>query len=135
MDQSKWLDLARQVNEFRNLFQAGDWHCLWEAHIYKPPPTGQDKKERPETIQVSGKSGYNFPNNVEQIFRLRRIFDSPYERTKIDKMYLDTRPSLDFIAGGRCFTEDLDPKETDLTLAFAKLGLKCGRWGAPKKGK
>lgn len=138
MDQSKWTDYARQLNEVRNLLQQDSWHMLWEGHVYKPPNTGQNKKaedDRKETIQVSGKAGYNFPNNVEQIFRLRRMFGDTYENTKIERVFLDTRPTMDFIAGGRSFTENLDPKEHDLTLAFYKLGLKVGRWGSKSSKK
>lgn len=138
MDQAKWSDFARQVSEIRNLLQQDSWHAIWEAHIYKPPPTGQNKEEqRSETLQVSGKAGYNFPNNVEQVFRIRRLFGETYEGTKIDQMYLDTRPAMEFISGGRMFTENLDPREYDMTLAFYKLGLKVGRWGhkATKKAK
>jgi hypothetical protein len=136
MDQSKWSDFARQLNEIRNLLQQDSWHCIWEGHVYQPPPTGQDKSViAKETIQVSGKAGYNFPNNVEQVVRIRRSFGETYERTKVDRVYFDTRPTMDFVAGGRLFTTNLDAKEFDLTYAFHKLELKIGRWGRPKKSK
>lgn len=139
MDQAKWSDFARQLNEIRNVLQQDSWHCIWEGHIYKPPATGQNKNadDAPrETLQVAGKAGYNFPNNVEQVFRIRRMFGQSIEgNSKIDQVYLDTRPSMEFIAGGRLFTEALDAKEYDLTLATYKLGLTVGRWGAKKKEK
>lgn len=137
MDQSKWNDFARQITELRNMLQAGSWHTIWEAHIYKPPATGQNKSEddRKETLQVAGKAGYNFPNNVEQIFRIRRSFGGTYEGTKADRMWMDTRPTMEFIAGGRLFTEALDAKEECMTKAFHKLGLRIGQWGKKAKKK
>ena len=135
MDQSKWTELGRQINEIRNMLQQDAWHCIWEGHVFKPPETGQGGEPRPETLQVQGASGHNFPNNVEQIFRIRRLFGETHESTKIDKVFFDTRPSMDFIAGGRLTTTNLDPKEYDLTLAYRKLGLKVGRWGDRSKSK
>ncbi len=141
MDESKWQEFSRQVNEIRNLINNDKWHGIWEGHVYKPPKTitrgrkedGTDNTK--ETIQVSGKAGYNFPNNVEQVFRFRRLFGETYEGTKVDQIYLDTRPAMDFVAGGRLFTTNLKPREEDMTVAFGKLGLKVGRWGAKKARK
>ncbi len=137
MDQSKWSEFARQVAEIRNHYQEDKWHCLWEGHVYKPKESGQNAgAPKPETLQVSGKTGDNFPNNVEQVFRFRRQRGETYEKTKVDQIYLDTRPAMDFIPGGRLFTEMLDAKEDDMTIAFYKLGLKIGRWNSKtKKGK
>lgn len=133
MDQSKWGAFSHQLNEIRNFAQLDLWHCLWEAHVYKPAATGQDKTEVPkESLQISGKSGQSFPYNVEQVFRVRRQFGSTYKDSNCDITYLDTRPAMDFIANGRGFTESLEPKEYDLTKAFQKLGLKVGGWGAKK---
>jgi hypothetical protein len=42
---------------------------------------------------------------------------------------------MDFVPGGRLFTEKLEPREGDLTLAFYKLGLTVGRWGSKKNKK
>ena len=138
MDMAKWAAFNQQMSELRNLFQQDRWHCLWEAHIYKPGGASQgreDGEEKKESIQVSGKTGQNFAYNVEQVFRVRRIFNSTFGDTKCDNVYLDTRPALDFITGGRGFTENLDAKEPDMTLAFHKLGLKVGRWGKKKEKK
>lgn len=130
MDQSKWGDFARQLNDLRAMFQNDLWHMIWEGHLYKPPATGQDKSvERAETLQVSGKAGFNFPNNVGEVFGIRRQFGIKHEGTKIDKVYFDTKPSMDFIAGGRMTNEKLNEKEYDLTLAYHKLGYKVGFWG------
>lgn len=135
MDQAKWGELGRQVNELRNMLQQDYWHCVWEGHVYKPPATGQgrDADSSKESIQVQGSSGHNFPNNVEQVFRFRRDFGNTHEGTRVERVALDTRPSMDFLAGGRGFTEYLDAKEADMTVAFRKIGLKCGRWGYVKK--
>jgi hypothetical protein len=135
MDQNKWGEVGRQVNEVRNLLQQDTYHCLWEGHVFKPPETGQGGEVKKETIQVQGSAGYNFPNNVEQVFRFRRLFGDSWEKTRIDRIVFDTRASLDFLSGGRNFTENLDAKEADLTAAFAKLGLKVGQWGRKKKEK
>jgi len=135
MDQNKWTEFARQVNELRNVFQHDNWHCIWEAHIYKPPPTGQGGQDKKETIQVSGKAGYQFTNNVEQVFRIRRLFGQTHQGTNVDQMYLDTRPAMDFVPGGRLFTEKLSAKEFDITYAFSKLGLKIGQWGVESESK
>ncbi len=134
MDQSKWQDFARQLSDIRSELQVDSWHCIWEGHIYKPPNTSQNKDEnKPETLQVSGKSGFNFPNNVAEVFSLQREFGQKYQGSKIDKTYFDTRPTMDFMAGGRLSNEKLGPREVDLTVMYHKLGLKTGRWNAPKK--
>lgn len=128
MDKNKWPLFSSQLAELRNLAQVDKWHTLWEGHIFKP--SGDNAKE---TLQVSGKSGQNFGYNVEQIFRIRRNFGNAFTGSKVDTTYLDTKPSLDFVSNGRGFTEALDAKEPDLTVAFKKLGLKVGRWGAKTK--
>jgi hypothetical protein len=137
MDQSKWSTFSQQMSEVRNYAQVDKWHTLWEAHLYKPQATGQNKDDAPpkETLQISGKTGQNFAYNVEQVFRIRRLYNQVFPSTKCDKTYFDTRPSLDFVSGGRSFTESLDPTEADITLAFHKLGLKIGRWGHKPKAK
>lgn len=133
MDQSKWGDFARQLTDIRSSLQVDQWHMIWEGHLYKPPATGQDKSvERPETLQVSGKAGFNFPNNVGEVFGIRRSFGVKHEGTKIDQVYFDTKPSMDFIAGGRMTNEKLNAKEYDLTLVYHKLGYKIGFWGRKK---
>lgn len=140
MDQNKWTEFARQVNELRNIFQQDSWHLIWEGHIYKPPDTSQQKGRaaeggdgKKETIQVSGKAGFQFPNNVEQVLRVRRTYGRRFGSTKVEEMYFDTQPTMDFVPGGRLFTEKLDAREGDMTLAFYKLGLSVGRWGKSKK--
>lgn len=137
MDQSKWGDFAGQISEIRSFAQQDMWHCVWEAHIWRPPSSGQNadaaELTQKETLQIPGKSGQNFPYNVEQVFRIRRRFNSTYGDTPVDETYLDTRGNMDFLAGGRSFTEALKAEEPDMTRAFRKLGLKVGGWGAPKE--
>ena len=132
-DQNKWTLLSAQLFELQNIFQTDDWHLVWEGHIYKPPATGQQGPESPqpkESLQVRGKAGNNWAYNVEQVFRLRREWGSRHGDTPVERSYLDTKPTLDFIASGRGFTESLKAKEYDMTVAFRKLGLKVGHWGA-----
>lgn len=136
MDQSKWVSFGSQLAELRNLAAQGNWHVIWEGHIFKPQATGQDGAEKPETLQMPGKSGQNFPYNVEQIFRIRRRQGEKYtpkggQPTAVDLTLLETTGDYDFIVGGRNVTEALEPKEYDLTKVCQKLGLKTGGWGAP----
>ena len=130
MDQAKWADYSRQIAELRNYAQQDKWHMFWEAHVYRPPSNGQNQEQAKETLQISGKSGQNFGYNVEQVFRIRRNFGTPFGQTKCEQVFLDTRPSMEFIANGRGFTEALEPRESDLTKALQKLGLEVGGWRA-----
>ena len=136
MDIAKWDTFAQQVAELRNYAQTDKWHTLWEAHIYKPVLISQDKNDPPpkETLQIAGKTGQNFGNNVEHIYRIRRMSGQKFAATKCEKVYLDTQPAMDFLPGGRNVTECLEAQEADITYAFHKLGLKIGRWGS-KAGK
>ena len=136
MDMSKWSEFGRQLGEIRNFAQQDGHHCFWEGHILRQERTGQGTTEVKESMQISGKSGQNFAYNVEQVFRIKRMFGEQHPNTSCDKVYLDTRPNMEFIANGRMFTERLEAKEPDLTVALGKLDLEVGRWGAKtKKGK
>jgi hypothetical protein len=134
MDPSKWSEFARQLVDIRNFAQVDTHHCVWEAHIDHGSQFSMKKNSEEDTpkesIHVPGQAGRNWGFNVEQIFRIRRTFGDTYPGTDVDKVFLDTRPSLSFVSGGRSFTELLDAKEGDMTLAFHKLGLKIGRYGA-----
>lgn len=134
-DPSKWVALAHQLTEIQNFAQIDKWHVLWEAHLDKPPPPPMKAAENPpkESIRVSGKAGRHWAYNVEQVFRIRRQMGMKHTGTKVDQVYLDTQPALDFIASGRGFTEALSAKEPDMTVAFHKLGLQIGRWNAPAR--
>lgn len=132
-DAAKWKTLAHQLHEIQNYAQIDKWHCFWEGHIDKPAGLGLKNEAPPkETIRVSGEAGRNWGYNVSHIFRIRRLFGQLQPGTKIDQVYLDTRPSLDFVASGRGVTEALDPKEPDMTVVLGKLGLKVGHWGRRK---
>jgi len=137
MDMAKWDTFAQQIAELRNFAQDDKWHTLWEAHIYKPEGQSQDKDAPApkETLQIAGKTGKNFANNVEHVYRIRRLVGQKFLTTKCEKVYLDTQPAMDFIPGGRNVTESLDAQEPDIALAFHKLGLKIGRWGFKSKPK
>jgi hypothetical protein len=128
---SKWKAIAHQLHELQNLAQIDNWHCFWEAHLDKPTGQTQDKNAAPakESIRVSGEAGRNWSYNVEQVLRIRRMYGQTFPGTTCDQVYMDTRPSLDFISSGRNFTEALEPKEADMTQDFIKLGLQVGRWG------
>lgn len=132
MDMSKWGEYNRQLAEIRNVIQIDELHTFWEGHIMRVERKGQGGTETTENIALRGQAGQNFAYNVEQVFRLKRMFGETYPGTACDKVYIDTRPDMEFIANGRGFTENLEPKEFDLTLALKKLGLEVGRW-APKK--
>lgn len=133
-DPSKWKALSHQLSEVQNYAQVDKWHTIWEAHLDKPASMGMGKggdSEAPkESIRVSGSAGRNWAYNVEQVFRIRRQFGRVHPGTKCDMVCLDTRPSFEFISGGRNFTEALEPNEYDMTAVFRKLGLKVGNWGA-----
>lgn len=133
MDQSKWGTYGSQLNEIRNFGQVDRWHCMWEGHVFKPASTGQGGDARPETIQLSGKSGQNFPYNVGHVFRIRREMGRQYQGTKCDQVFLDTKPVFDFVSGGRGVTELLDPKEIDLTSVMDKLGFEVGGWNEKQR--
>lgn len=127
MDASKWQSLDGQLSEIQNTFQRDTAHVFWEAHVDKTPEFGQGKdgNDGPkETIQIAGKAGRWWAFNTEQALRLRR---EPLNRMgAVDKVYMDTRPSADFLSGGRNFTERLEPKEYCLVSMASKLGLKVG---------
>lgn len=134
-DPSKWQAFSHQLTEIQNFSQVDSWHCLWEAHLDKAPALdmGSGAPQAKETIRVSGKAGRSWAYNVEQVFQIRRNMGQKHPNTNCDVVYLDTRPSLDFISNGRGFTENLAPQEPDLTVAFKKLGLTVGRWNSPSK--
>lgn len=129
MDQNKWAMLAQQLTELQNSFQEDSWHCIWEAHLDKQVSNDKDERGQPtekDTIRVSGSAGRSWAYNVEQVVRMRRTFGKVHAGTKCDLTHFDTRPNLDFLAGGRNFTERLSPQENDMTKMFEKLGLKIG---------
>lgn len=127
MDQSKWDGMSHQLNYLRNIAQEDLWHTFWEGHITKT--SGKDEEDQKETNGIQGNAGKLWGFNVEQIFRLRREM-AKYPNTTIDKVYMDTRPTLDFVSGGRGFNESLDAKEYDIVAVAKKLGKKVGGFKA-----
>ena len=133
MDIDKNNRFGSSVAELRMWGQLDEWHCFWEAHLYKKAPIpkpGEPQQAPKDSLLLRGQAGETFPANVGQIFRIRRMRGQKHEGTQCDQMYLDTRSSSDFDPGGRLFTENLAPKEPDLTVALHKLGKRIGRWGA-----
>lgn len=124
-DFTKWQILSAQLMEVQNWVQRDLWHVFWEGHIDKQPTMTADTKE---SMQVSGKAGRSWAFNTPQVFRIRRQFGQAHPNTKCDLTYLDTKPALEFLVGGRSFTEALDPKEYDPAAAFRKLKLTTGDW-------
>jgi hypothetical protein len=135
MDQSKWAAFSTAIAELRSFAQLDNLHTFWEAHVYVTPPKdpkGEDVAPK-ESLQIDGKTGQNFAYNVEQVFRIRRRYGKKFGATQCDEVYLDTQPNMEIIANGRGFTENLAKQEPDLTLAFKKLGLQIGGYGAKAK--
>lgn len=133
MDQNKWSLMGLQLNDLQNIGQMDGYHCIWEAHLMKKASNdtdGMGQAREVDTIQVQGSAGSSWAYNVERVYRFKRQFNQKYEKTNVDKTYLHTRPSFDFIAGGRTSNELLDEQEPDITLMFNKLGLEIGGWGA-----
>lgn len=140
MDMNKWSMYGEWIAELRNYFQLDQWHVLWEGHIVEKSIITQGKpSETIEALPMQGNSK-NFPYNVSQVFRIRRSFGvRPKDEAgkniseTCDVVYMDTKPSYEFLSGGRGFNESLAAKEFDLTSTFQKLNLQVGGWNAPKK--
>lgn len=131
-DENKWVKFAQSLTEIRNRAQIDNLHCIWEAHLDKQMSgRGQDAVAK-TSLMVAGKTGRNWCYNVGQVFRIVREHGNQIEGTKVDNVFIDTRPSGDFIPGGRGYNENLKETEADMTAAFMKLGLKVGQWGAKK---
>lgn len=132
-DMSKWKSLEHQLFSLQNMFQVDVAHCAWEAHVdVGPAPVGN--AEVKTSIRVSGSAGRHWATNAEQVFSIKREFGQRYKETQVDKAHLETKTGLEALQiNGRRFNECLDPQERDMTLAFKKLGLKVGGWGARSK--
>lgn len=137
MDRNKWSTFAQMISELQMYAQQDGLHCIWEAHLTKKV-AGKDGKGDPievDTLLIQGRQGDQFPFNVEQVWRHRRRFGVKHAPTKVDKTYLDTAPSLAFVAGGRGSNELLNAEEPCITTAFNKLGLRVGGYGGKKAAK
>lgn len=126
MDMSKWQDLGRQITHVRNVLQQDAIHVFWEGHVTKAEKMEGGQKVVEEKIVMHGDKGRNFGFNVEHVFRLRREM-TKYPGTQIDKVYVDTKPSLGFVSGGRGVAA-LSDREYDLVDVATKLGKKVGGW-------
>lgn len=123
MDQSKWDAMSHQLNAIRNFAQDDTQHIFWEGHVMKSSAAKEEDQKEENGIQ--GGAGKSWGFNVEQTVRLRREM-AKYPNTTVDKVFMDTRPTLDFVSGGRGFNEALDPREYDLVAVAKKLGKKVG---------
>ena len=125
MDQSKWMDLSRQITHIRNLLQFDNAHVFWEGHVMRETKSAQGGEPVvEEKVAMHGAAGKNFAFNVESVVRLRREM-MKYPGTGVDKVYMDTKPSVGFVSGGRGFAALAD-REYDLVEVAAKLGKKIG---------
>jgi hypothetical protein len=127
MDMSKWDAMSHQLNALRNIAQDDSQHIFWEGHVMKSSAAKEEDQKEENGIQ--GGAGKSWGFNVEQVIRLRREMVK-YPNTPVDKVYMDTRPTLDFVAGGRGFNESLAQKEYDLVEVAKKLGKKVGGFKA-----
>jgi hypothetical protein len=123
MDQAKWDGMSHQLNAIRNFAQDDSAHIFWEGHVMKSSAAKEEDQKEGNGIQGSAGKSWGF--NTEQVVRLRREM-AKYPNTPVDKVYMDTRPSLDFVSGGRGFNEALEQKEYDLVAVAKKLGKKVG---------
>mgnify|MGYP001596547606 CR=1 FL=1 len=124
MDQSKWDGMSHQLNALRNYAQGDDnQHIFWEGHIMKSSAAKEEDQKDENGIQGSAGKSWGF--NVDSVLRLRRE-QSKYPGTAVDKVFMDTRPTLDFVSGGRGFNEALAPREYDLVEMAEKLGKRVG---------
>lgn len=141
MDQNKWDSFQRQMTEFQFYTQVDTYHTLWETHLSeKESKVHKDSAGNAkvyDTIQVQGKTNEQFPAQCERPYILSRKkgpWDgNPKNKSKVNLVEFDTQPDLDFgesMSAGRSVVGVLEPKETDLTKMFHKLGLRIGCWGA-----
>lgn len=123
MDVDKWQMLGSWLVDVRVKLQVDTHHTFWEGHVYKKPKKIDEPQDAPqkESLFIEGKVGENWGFNVDQVFRLMRE-SVKHPNTKIDRVYLNTQPKLDFIANGRAFGSRLSPREDDLVDALEKLG-------------
>jgi hypothetical protein len=134
MNQTKWDILNSSLMTIRAEAHRANKHVFWEGHVQtkfvqadaESPQKGTTTEE---TVGVPGGEGRNWAINMAETSRLRREAVK-YPNTLIDKVSFDTRPSADFISGGRGFSVLL-PKEYDLAVMAKKLGKKVGGYKKP----
>lgn len=132
MSVPKWDGLNGQLQALRALVHKDNKHVFWEGHTqdkFVQPTEGVKPGTREETVGVSGREGRNWAANVKEVSKLMRE-QVKYPGTSIDKVFLHTRPTLDFNSGGRGFN-DLAEKEYDLAAMCGKLGKRVGGYKKP----
>ena len=139
MDQNKWNLLKQIMTELQWQVQQDNYHTFWEGHYGEKTSKETDGGGNPmtyDTINVDGNTAKTFPAQVERVWEINRSpmkhKDKNNKETKVNIMSFNPFPKFDFGDGmvGRGVTGVLTEKETDLTMAFHKLGLKIGQWGA-----
>lgn len=134
MDIAKWDAFGSQLSELRNVGQMDAAHCVWEAHLDKKVEGQSGEENEVDTLMLQGSSGKSFAANVGEPFRLRKVPGQKYQtHPTVDRVQIETRPSLTFLLQGRSFA-NLADREGDLTEVLMKLNYKVGQWNAPKKG-
>lgn len=128
MDQSKWDGMSHQLNALRNAAHDDTQHIFWEGHIMKSSAAKEEDQKDENGIQGSAGKSWGF--HVDAVVRLRRE-QMKYPGTNVDKVFMDTRPTLDFVSGGRGFNEVMAPREYDLVEMAEKLGKKVGGYAGP----
>lgn len=126
MDQSKWDGMSHQLNSLRNAAHDDTQHIFWEGHIMKSSAAKEEDQKDENGIQGSAGKSWGF--HTDAVVRLRRE-TAKYPGTTVDKVFMDTRPTLDFVSGGRGFNEVMAPREYDLVEMAEKMGKKIGAYG------
>ncbi len=139
MDQNKWNFLKQVMTELQWSVQQDNYHTIWEGHqgekVTKETDGGGNPKTL-DTIQVDGGTAKTFPAQVERVWEIVRSsikhVGKDKKPTRVALTHFNPNPSFDFgeVQTGRGVTGVLDAKEPCLTVAFDKLGLKVGQWGA-----
>lgn len=132
MSVPKWDALNGQLQSLRALVHKDNKHVFWEGHTqekFVQPTEGVKPGTKEETVGVSGNEGRNWAANVKEVCKMIRE-PIKYSGTSIDKVFLHTRPTLDFNSGGRGFNK-LNDKEYDLAEMCRKLGKRVGGYKKP----
>ncbi len=128
----KWDALNSQLQCLRALVHKDNKHVFWEGHTqekFVQATEGVKPGTKEETVGVPGGEGRNWAANVKEVCKMMRE-PVKYPGTSIDKVFLHTRPTLDFNSGGRGFN-NLAEKEYDLAIMCQKLGKRVGGYKKP----
>lgn len=132
MSVPKWDALNGQLQSLRAAAHKDNKHVLWEGHTmdkFIQPTEGVKPGTKEETVGVSGREGRNWAANVKEVSKMIRE-QVKYPGTSIDKVFLHTRPTLDFNSGGRNYNKLAD-REYDLALMCKKLDKRVGGYKKP----